>query len=313
MPLSYTAAPQLSQAVTAASVAPIPGEDAVTLLGGLDAGNAATATVATVSTTETKPVGTLPASLYGTAAVTIGKTEYLFGGREGTVTAQDGTPSGDVELGILSYPPLESGAAVHEVAHLPDVNYGLGAATVGGTAYIVGGNDGKHTLDTILSWKPGEAKAKQVKTLPAPLRYAAVTAVGANLVIAGGLLSSLAATRQVLVFDTKTGRLRKLRAQLPQALYAACGATLGKLAYVFGGAIPTASGGIGSETGTIYSINPQSGVVAKAGTMPPRAFGACAATAKGSIFIAGGFENALAINYVGRLTPLNAPKSKKAH
>jgi hypothetical protein len=303
VPLTYAPSDELQEPVAAASAAPIPGEDAVTLLGGLDAGGTATASIATVSTGVAKPVGELPVSLYGTAAVTIKKTEYLFGGREGTITTKGA--SGDIELGILAYPAAQANARVTEIAHLPQKNYGLSAAATATTAYIVGGDNGTQTLATILAWTPGPGTAKQVGSLPAGLRYAAVTAVGSDLVIAGGLLSDLKPSSRIFVFDTKTDKLRTLGHELPHALYAGCAATLGKLAYILGG---TTAGG--SQADTIYSVDPVSGTVANAGTMGvARSEAACATTASGTIYIAGGYDG-VTIPYVGTLTAPSTTKTK---
>ena len=313
-PLTYTATAGLTEPVRAGSAAPIPGENAFTLFGGLDADLTATATVATVSPTAAKPVGFLPVSLYGTAAVTIKNTEYIFGGITGSLHS-NGTTSGSGELGILSYMPTATASAVTEIAHLPSPNYGLSAAVIGTTAYIVGGFDGTSTLATIDSWSPGEAKAKVVKTLPLGLRYTAVDAVGDELVIAGGLEAGGAASRQIFIFDATTSKLRKLRAQLPSGIFAASAATLGKLAYVIGGAIPGAAGAP-TASAQIYSVDPATAKLALAGALPIARDEAAATVVDGStIYLAGGLSgggaNATTIADVGTLTATTSAATTK--
>jgi hypothetical protein len=314
-PLTYTATAGLTEPVRAASAAPIPGENAFTLFGGLDADLTATATVATVSPTVAKPVGFLIVSLYGTAAVTIKNTEYIFGGITGSLRS-NGTTSGTVEFGILSYSPTATASAVTEIAHLPSPNYGLSAAVIGTTAYIVGGFDGTNTLDTIDSWSPGQAKAKVLKThLPLGLRYTAVAAVGDKLVIAGGLEASGAASRQIFIFDATTAKLRKLRAKLPSGIFAASAATLGKLAYVIGGAIPGAAGAP-TASAQIYSVDPATGKLALAGALPIARDEAAATVVDGNtIYLAGGLSgggaNATTIADVGMLTATTSAATTK--
>jgi N-acetylneuraminic acid mutarotase len=301
-PLLYSGSAALTEALRASSAAPIPGQNAFTLFGGLDANNNATAEVATVSPTQAKSVGTLPVTLYGAAAVTLGKTEYIFGGATGSLS------SSTVELGILSYNPTSSASAVTEIAHLPSANDGLAAAVIGSTAYVVGGYDGTTTLSAIDAWKPGEAKATQVASLPLPLSYTAVAAVGDRLVIAGGLMASGAASRQIFIFDSRTDKVTRLKEELPTAIFAAAGASLGKLAYVIGGAVPSGSSSTPPTTlATIYSVNPASGQLARAGTMGiPRGEATAVVVGAKTIYLAGGFSNGTTIDGVGSLAPASS-------
>jgi N-acetylneuraminic acid mutarotase len=74
---------------------------------------------------------------------------------------------------------------------------------------------------------------RAVGHLPVGLRYAAVAAVGTNLVIAGGV-TGVGPVRSVYVFDTTTGRVAK-SGDLPAALGHAVAFTLGSIVYVAGG------------------------------------------------------------------------------
>ena len=76
-------------------------------------------------------------------------------------------------------------------------------------AYVFGGYTGSRWLDTVVEWRPN-GSAKVVGHLPYPLRYAAVTAVGRRLVIAGGSLPSGRASSAVLSFDPATGRVLRV-------------------------------------------------------------------------------------------------------
>jgi hypothetical protein len=296
-PLSYHAAPALLAPVLASAAAPIPGKTAFTLLGGLDTGDNATATVATIDSTGTHPVGYLPASLFAAAAATVGDEEYLFGGAEGTATTPVPQPL------IYSYTVLGSGA-VDQAGELPTGNYGLSAAAIGHTIYLVGGDSGSVTLKTILAWKPHGGAPVSAGTLPIALRYAAVAAVGEQIVIAGGLTASGAPSNAIFVFDAATRKVRELPAKLPDAIYAASGATLGQLAYVLGGAELT---GVAPNTSvapvsTIYSIDPATGKLANAGSLQYPLAEASATVVGSTIYIAGGLSGGNAVAYVGTLT-----------
>jgi hypothetical protein len=276
-PLTYKRISSLTEPVRATATAPVPGRDAFSLL-----------------------VGILPVSLFAAAAVTIGDREYIFGGATGSAVSP--TP----ELGILRYDPLSSNSTVPEIAHLPSLNYGLAAAAIGSTVYIVGGYNGKTTLDTIVAWRPG-GTATVVASLPVALRYAAVAAVDGRIVIAGGLLANnTTASRSVYVYNPATHTVTTLHAQLPVGIYQAAGASLGKLAYVIGGATPTgpASGPIASPVSTIYSIDPLSGEVARAGTLSDGARAEAAAVSVGNvIYLAGGLVRGnLTTSAVGMLS-----------
>lgn len=310
-PLAYGGSAALTEPLRTSFAAPIPGENGFTLFGGLDGlkNPNATAEVETVSPSQAKLVGSLPVTLYGAAAVTLKNTEYIFGGASGSLS------SSKIEMGILSYNPTSSSSSVTEIAHLPSVNDGLAAAVIGSSAYIVGGYDGTNTLDTIDAWKPGEAKATVVASLPVALSYAAVAAVGDKLVIAGGLLGSGTASKQIFIFDSKTDKVRKLAAQLPTATFAAAGATLGNLAYIIGGTIPSKSSSTPPATlATIYSVNPASGQLARAGTMSiPRGEAAAAVVQNKTIYLAGGLSNGDTIDGVGTLTLENTGATTKKH
>ena len=79
-----------------------------------------------------------------------------------------------------------AGLATH-VADLPAASSDQAGATLAGTAYVVGGFTGSRWLDTIVAFHPPRF-VRVVAHLPVALRYAAVTAVGGDVIIAGGSL-----------------------------------------------------------------------------------------------------------------------------
>ena len=89
-------------------------------------------------------------------------------------------------------------------AACPSAQSDVAVASIGNTAYVVGGYDG-------VSWKqhdprlhaPARRRTKVVGTLPVGLRYAAVTAIDGRVLIAGGSTPT-AASRAIFSFDPET-------------------------------------------------------------------------------------------------------------
>ena len=79
---------------------------------------------------------------------------------------------------------------------LPAASSDASAASIGATAYVVGGYTGVRWLNTILAFQPGHA-TRIVARLPEGIRYAAVATAGSSLVIAGGTLPDGSASRAV--------------------------------------------------------------------------------------------------------------------
>ena len=145
------------------------------LLGGLTAADQSRTDIRVATARSDRAAGTLPTALHDTAAVTIGRSVYLFGGGTGANTQSDE---------ILAE-PVQGGAA-SVVGRLPSPSSDQAAAALGGTAYVFGGYTGSEWLDSIVAWRPGRP-ARVVAHLPEPLRYAAVAATGSSIVISGRL------------------------------------------------------------------------------------------------------------------------------
>ena len=112
-------------------------------------------------------------AVHDAAAARLPSGVYLFGGGDGVRQHDE----------IVEVDPATGRATA--VGRLPAPSSDQAGAAIGGTAYVIGGYTGVHWLDTVVAWRPG-APARIVAHLPFPVRYAAVTAVGGELVIAGG-------------------------------------------------------------------------------------------------------------------------------
>jgi DNA-binding beta-propeller fold protein YncE len=223
------------------------------------------------------------------AAVSLGGSAYVFGGGNGPSQLDE----------IVKVDP--SGRA-SVVGRLPQPASDVSAAVIADRAYVVGGFTGTRWLNTILAWRPGTAP-RVVARLPVALRYAAVTAAGGKLLIAGGSTPNGTASRVVLTFDPARRRLRAI-ADLPAPLTHAAAATLHGIAYVIGGRGPSP----GTAVGRVSAIDPDSGRLQPAGSLAVPRSDLAAVTVPGGILLAGGRGPAGTTSRVGELVP--APRAR---
>jgi YVTN family beta-propeller protein len=265
------------------------------LIGGLTPADVSSNAIVTATRAGSRAVGAIPQALHDSAAVTIGHDTYLFGG--GTGTAQIDT--------ILMIDP-RTGAA-QAVGHLPAGSSDQSAAAIGRTAYIVGGYTGTHWLDTIVAWSPGRS-AHVVAHLPHTLRYAAVTAAGGRLVIAGGSLENGTASRVVYAYTPTMRRVTPV-ASLPAPTTHAAAASIGGTAFVIGGR----GASLDTPTDRIVAVDPLKGRAHVVGALPQPLSDLAAIGLGTSILLAGGHS---ATGTVGSLTELlpstRAPRKVQA-
>ncbi len=240
------------------------------LLGGLTAADTSTDSILVAGARGARPEGALPTALHDSAAVRLGRSVYLFGG--GTGTSQLDT--------IVRVDPRSGATAV--AGRLPAPSSDQAAAAIAGTAYVVGGYTGTRWLDTIVAWRPG-TPARVVAHLPSPVRYAAVTAVGNGLVIAGGSLPSGNAGNAILEYDPATHRIVRI-GRLPAPTTHAAAAARGGVAYVIGGR----GAAVGSATGRIVSVDVHSRRVRSAGRLSRPRSDLAAVTVGSRVLLAGG-------------------------
>ncbi len=266
------------------SVAPLPGGRAL-LLGGLTAADQSTDEILIAGAHGAHVIGHLPSARHDTAAATLGRYAYVFGG---------GTPTSQLDE-IVRVDPASGAASI--VAHLPAASSDSTAASIGGTAYVVGGYTGSRWLDTIVAWRPGSV-AHIVAHLPTTLRYAAVTAVGDRLVIAGGSLENGSASDAVLQYAPTSGRVLRLGA-LPAPTTHAAAATIGNVAYVLGGRGAT----LGTPTARIVAVDVGTHRITPFGSLAAARSDLGAATTGGPILLAGGAGTAGTVSTLSELRP----------
>jgi DNA-binding beta-propeller fold protein YncE len=240
---------QLAAAVQDSAAAAVVGGRLV-VAAGLDAADTSTSDVRVLTGSGATVRGQLPVKLHDAPAVAIGSDVYVFGGGDG-VRQLDA---------IYRVDPASGG--VSTAGTLPAASSDSAAAAIGDTAYVVGGYTGARWLDTIVAWRPGHPP-RVVAHLPSPVRYAAVTAAGNRLVIAGGSLPDGSASRRILAFDPATHRLHSI-GLLPAPTTHAAAAALGSDALIIGGRSAT----LDTPTTRILAVDPATGRVHAAGLLP---------------------------------------------
>ncbi|MDX6512690.1 MAG: hypothetical protein QOE36_2194, partial [Gaiellaceae bacterium] len=269
MALTVRVTGRLPQPVQDAAAARVHG--GAMLLGGLTAADTSTDRVLLAGTSGGRLVGHIPGALHDAAAAGLGGAAYLFGGGNGTAQLDQILRVGG------------TGAAADTLAgRLPAPSSDQVAAAAGGTAYVVGGYTGTRWLDTIVAWRPGRS-ARVVAHLPFALRYAAVTAVGNRLIVAGGSKPDGTASDLVLEYVPSTRRVIRI-GRLPAPTTHAAAATLGGTAFVFGGR----GAASGTPTSRIVAVDVGARRVRAAGRLPSPTSDLAAVSLGSRILLAGG-------------------------
>lgn len=261
--------------------APISGESAVAvrggllILGGLDSSGASASGVFRLDAASGRlaPAGSLSGPLHDAAAAMLSGRVLVFGG--GTETSTDAVQELPAPGGAVA-----AGATAQLVGHLPTVRSDLSAVTVGGSAYVLGGYDGRAPIPTVLSTSDG-ARFSQVATLPVPARYVAAAALGGRIYAFGGETASGAPTDVIREVDPRGGTAR-IVGHLPEAISHAAAVALGGSIYLLGG---EAEGG---PVDRVWRFDPGSHRVAPAGRLPLAVADGAAATVGETAYLVGG-------------------------
>ena len=147
------------------------------------------------------------------------------------------------------------------------------------TDYIVGGYDGTNYLPGVLATVDGK-RFSSAGTLPVPVRYPAVAALGGKIYAFGGETASTGstttATDDIQMIDPKT-RVATVVGHLPQSLYGAAAFVIHGTIYVAGGQVPQ-----GTTQTAIEAYVPRTHRMLHAGLLPQAvAFGGYATVNSG--------------------------------
>ena len=252
----------LPHTLAKASAVALPG-GRLMVLGG-ETGGVSTDQVLAGSPAHLHAVARLPVPTHDAAAALVGGKVYLFGGGEAV--------SVDTVFQVA-----QTGGPVATAAHMDEPLSDLGAVTIGGKAYLVGGYTGTKFASAVLRYRAG-GKTTTVARLPAGTRYAGVAAIGSTIYVAGGLTTAGATTAvyAVNIAADTANQVATLPAPEDHAALAAVGGEL----YLVGGT-------------RILRIDPASGAVTVAATLPAALTDPTATVVGARIVIAGGGTDAV--------------------
>jgi outer membrane protein assembly factor BamB len=234
----------------------------IVVLGGLVAGSSSRQVL--IGTPERlRSAGSLPAPTHDAAAVLLGKSVLLFGGGEA------------VSAPYVFRIDLGTGSA-RRLHPLDEPLSDLGAATVGGHVYLVGGYTGTKFASAILRVGRND-RTTTVARLSAGVRYAGVAALGRSLYVAGGVTPA-GTSDAVYRVDLATHRVVRIGTLPTPIAHAPLVSARGSLWLV---------GGQGSRD--ILRIDPRTGKSVVAARLP-RALPNAAAVAlpSGRVIVVGG-------------------------
>jgi hypothetical protein len=109
-----------------------------------------------------------------------------------------------------------------------------GAATVGDSAYLVGGQDAEGTSADLWRFDGATGRFERGPDAPETIDHAVVAAHGDDVVVASGYIGGTDATNRTWSYDTRTKRWRELPS-MRVARGAAAGGVVGDRLYVVGG------------------------------------------------------------------------------
>ena len=192
-------------------------------------------------------VGRLKHPVHDAAGVTIGGSNLVLGGGQ---TAQDAFVQSCVASGTGT-----------EVGALPAPRADLGAVMAGNQAIVVGGGAFGAADGRVLATTDG-IHFHVIATLPVPVRYAAVAALGDTVFVVGGQ-GATGDVAAIQVVNVSAGTAR-IAGQLPAALSHAT-------ALVVGGSLLIAGGRhAGRALDTMLAIDPKTFAATSVGTLPQR-------------------------------------------
>ena len=275
----------LTSALQDAAVAPATtGGASIALLAGLSASDLSTDAIRLAHPNGDAQTGTLPVALHDAGAAYLSGADYLFGGGDG-ITQHAEIYRVDVRTG-----------AAQPVASLPAPSSDQAVASIGDTAYIVGGYTGTSWLDTIVAFRQPRS-VRVVAHLPTAVRYAAVTAVDGELVIAGGSLPDGTASRDIYTF--KPGHGVTLVGHLPAPTTHAAATAIAGRALIIGGR----SALLDTPKDTIIAVDPETRSVRLAGRLPAALSDEMAARSGNKLLVFGGRSASGTTSQILELTP----------
>lgn len=239
------------------------------LAGGLTAGGSSASGTYRLSTASgaLSLLGSLTSGLHDAAYAVAGAHGFVFGGGSGAVMSE-------VEM-------VTAQGTAHVTGRLPGPRADAAAVTLGNVAYVVGGYNGSAFTPDVLATSDG-VHFRRVGTLPVPVRYPAVAAMGGLIYVFGGELQGGGPTNAVQLVDPATGSAQVI-GRLPVAVSGAAAGALGGTVYVAGGLGPA-----GRPLKRVYAFDKARGSFERAGSLMVAVANAGTASSGGRLYVVGG-------------------------
>jgi hypothetical protein len=275
MPAAYQLSAPIAREVVLAR-----GQDLL-IAGGLTLGQASTAALTLLDpvTGRISHLGRLASAAHDSAGAVLTGRAVVFGGG---ITASTATVQAVTRPGVAKV-----------AGRLPHRRSDLAAVTVHGVAYLIGGYDGASYADDVIATRDGR-DFTTLTTLPVPVRYPGVAAIGDQIWVFGGQTRA-GITDVVQQIDLSTGHAR-VAGRLPHPLAGETGFTLGGMIFLAGGqtALAATRPGSGSASAALVTsrlvlrYDPASGATSPAGRLPVPVAHAAGAVIGGTAFLIGG-------------------------
>jgi hypothetical protein len=316
---------RLGAPISRAVVVPdaVSGSDQLIILGGATTGalTASGVFALDVTTGALTQVGDLTTTLDDAAGAVLDGRDVVFGGASAslspattTVQALSGSPTSTSPGSVVP-----TGTTI---GTLPQPRASATALTVGTTTYLVGGEGPAGPDAAVLATSDGQHFVT-VASLPVPVLFPAVAAVGNRLYVFGGVaVTGAEAGRPVntiQVVDLKTHKVTAT-GRLPEPLTASAAVVLGHDVLLAGG--DTTSGGAGTSTtgpapttmsvSTVWSFDPTSETFTPAGQLPVAVSHAGVAVLGSTAWLVGGESDGTPVSSVQSF--VTAPsRSSRSH
>ncbi len=301
---------QLDAPLSRMAVYPGPSSNELVLAGGLTSSGSSASGIYTLNTTNGQLTmsGTLPAAVHDAASAQIGGAYGIFGGGDTSSVGSTTTFS-------------LNGTVAHS-GNLPQLRSDGRAVSVGNKVYIVGGYNGSQGDAKVLSTENG-VNFSEVGSLPVPVRYPAVAALGNMIYVFGGEATSGANSgkpvNSVQIIDTSNNSIHLASWTLPSPLEGAVAFVVNNELFLAGGQSSTPESivlgegttqvpglNVASESyfhNTIWAVNTQNNKFLKAGTLQVPVAYAGAAVLGSRAWIIGGEYNNQVLSTVQMVTP----------
>jgi len=314
----------ISRAVVVAD--PVPASGRLIILGGATTGGltASGAFALDVTTGTLTHVGDLITTLDDAAGAVLDGRDVVFGGASSALS-----PASASVQALPAAPttgPASSGAAVPTattLGSLPQPRAADAAVTTATTTYLVGGDSGAAPEPGVLATADGQ-HFDVVASLPVPVRFPAVAAVGNRLYVFGGLAAAGPDAGRpvdtIQVVDLKTHKVSDSW-HLPEPLSGAAAAVLGHDILLAGGdtsasAAVTKPGAAGTTTApppstssvsTVWFFDPASGHCRPVGQLPVPVSHAGVAVLGTTAWLVGGESDGTAVSAVQSVAAVPDP------